>query len=112
MRSARTVGQPLLLIPALVLALVPGCAFRGPGQDSSAPRDCETRSAFYRDADGDTYGDTLNVVVGCSAEDGYVERGGDCDDARAEVSTICWSADTGPADTGPADTAAPPVGPC
>jgi hypothetical protein len=51
--------------------------------------DCDTRIdegvtsvVFYRDADGDGYGDgSSGLVIGCSPTTGYVRRGGDCDDA-------------------------------
>lgn len=110
MRAARPLGQfPLLF--SVVVSLAPGCSFSGLGEDSSAPRDCETRSVSYRDADGDGYGDSLEVVVGCSVEEGYAEKGGDCDDTRPEMATICWSTDTGPRDTGPTDTGPTDTGP-
>lgn len=38
--------------------------------------------AYFRDADGDGYGTSVDsVVVGCTPVAGYVRRGGDCDDA-------------------------------
>ncbi len=35
---------------------------------------------WYGDGDGDGYGDSDDVVSACTAPDGYVEYGGDCDD--------------------------------
>jgi hypothetical protein len=40
---------------------------------------------FYRDADGDGYGDSNVTLVACVPPAGWVVRGGDCDDARALV---------------------------
>ena len=64
----------------------PGSAESCDGRDN----DCDGRTdeavtnvAFYRDADGDGWGTTAAVEVGCVAPSGYVRRGGDCDDASA-----------------------------
>jgi subtilisin family serine protease len=50
-------------------------------------------SRFYRDSDGDGYGDPLSFVDACSAPSGYVSNGLDCDDTRQDVhpdlSEIC-----------------------
>lgn len=82
--------------PLLLVALLPACAEvvvefpalpgeGGPGVDTAAdtagPDDsaCETR--FWRDADGDGYGDEEDEVLGCEAPVGYAAAAGDCDDA-------------------------------
>ncbi len=39
---------------------------------------------FYPDDDDDGYGDSLRPTRACEAPDGYVERGGDCDDRRPD----------------------------
>lgn len=41
--------------------------------------------AFFRDSDGDGFGDDGATVEGCVAPQGYVDRGGDCDDAQASA---------------------------
>jgi hypothetical protein len=50
-------------------------------------------SKFYRDSDGDGYGNPLSSVDACSAPSGYVSNGLDCDDTRQDVhpdlSEIC-----------------------
>ena len=40
-------------------------------------------AAFYTDADGDGYGDDATEVLDCTAPEGMVELGGDCDDTNA-----------------------------
>jgi hypothetical protein len=40
----------------------------------------------YRDVDADTYGDAAAALLSCEVPPGYVERDGDCDDLRADVS--------------------------
>jgi len=42
-------------------------------------------SKFYRDSDGDGYGNPLSSVDACSAPSGYVSNGLDCDDTRQDV---------------------------
>ncbi len=40
-------------------------------------------ATFYRDADGDGFGDTGQSIVACVAPPGYAVTGGDCDDSDA-----------------------------
>ncbi len=40
---------------------------------------------WYRDADGDGYGDDDSVENHCEAPEGRIDRGDDCDDTRSEV---------------------------
>ena len=42
-------------------------------------------TSFYRDVDGDGYGDSLISESACSAPDGFVTDATDCDDRRADV---------------------------
>ena len=68
-------------------------ASSGPGSAESCDgrdNDCDgridegaTEVAFYRDADGDGFGESGDVRVACTAPSGYVRRGGDCDDTSA-----------------------------
>ncbi len=50
-----------------------------PGGDSAADTACA--EVYFRDADGDGWGATLDTVSGCEPPTGYVAVGGDCDDA-------------------------------
>ncbi len=60
----------------------------------SVDNDCDgavdegATSAFYRDADGDSYGDLSASVVGCTAATGYVSVAGDCNDANAAINPL------------------------
>ena len=47
--------------------------------------DEEIVGIWYRDLDGDGYGNSDNMLEGC-VDEGYVELGGDCDDNNAGVS--------------------------
>jgi len=42
-----------------------------------------TQIVFYRDADGDGFGNSASVHPACIAPTGYSRRGGDCDDASS-----------------------------
>ncbi|HND29046.1 MAG TPA: putative metal-binding motif-containing protein, partial [Myxococcota bacterium] len=54
-------------------------------------------STWYRDADGDGYGDSARSVLQCDAPSSYISQGGDCDDAAAAVnpgaSEVCNTLD-------------------
>jgi hypothetical protein len=40
---------------------------------------------YYRDADGDGYGDNNSTIQSCSPKAGYVRIGGDCNDKNAKI---------------------------
>ncbi|UCD34906.1 MAG: multicopper oxidase family protein [Nitrospiraceae bacterium] len=42
-------------------------------------------NTYYRDADGDGFGDSLDTIQACSPPQGYVTDNTDCDDAEPEV---------------------------
>jgi hypothetical protein len=67
-----------------------------PGADEycGEDRDCDGETSesnsvdapdWYRDADGDGWGDSTHVLPSCVAINGYVGVGGDCDDNRDEL---------------------------
>jgi len=89
-------GLPLVA----AFAALSACSLSGLKPEDAAPRDCETRTVYYRDADGDGFGNELEVAFACSAEAGWVEAAGDCDDADPARASDC-STDTG--DTGDTD---------
>ena len=53
--------------------------------DDDGSLDSTTRSVWYRDVDGDTYGDAGSSVEACDAPRFYVADGSDCDDAALTV---------------------------
>ena len=42
-------------------------------------------STYYRDTDGDGYGDDDDTIISCQALPGYATRGGDCDDGDPTI---------------------------
>lgn len=79
------------------------------GQDDEG-----VQTTYYRDADGDTWGDDLVTVGACSLPGGYVGRAGDCNDSPTVGATrypgapeVCNGADD--SCNGQADVPAPPV---
>jgi hypothetical protein len=58
---------------------------------------------YYRDADGDGYGDPANSATACQVPAGYVANSGDCDDANANIypsaSELCDGVDNDCDDT-------------
>jgi hypothetical protein len=66
--------------------------------DEGEDHDHETGATpFFRDGDGDGFGDPAASVEACAAPAGYVADGSDCDDARAGVhpgaAEVCDGAD-------------------
>lgn len=50
---------------------------------------CLTESIFYRDADGDGYGDASDSIKATSTPQGYVSNSADCDDTVASCNIDC-----------------------
>jgi len=46
---------------------------------------CASSSAFYRDDDGDGYGNDASSLTACHAPPGYVAMAGDCNDSRNDL---------------------------
>ncbi len=58
------------------------------------PRDCETRTLYYADDDGDGLGDPDHVVLACEQPDNAVDNADDCDDEDASEGEVCDTGDT------------------
>jgi len=80
------------LLPLLLLV---GCAAVADLYNADGDRECDPRSIFYEDVDGDGAGNPASVYVGCAVPAGYVATGEDCDDLEPDFSTECGSADSG-----------------
>jgi len=69
----------------------------GQDNDCDGTTDEGVLLTFFRDADGDGYGDPLVTTVGCTAPLGFVGVGGDCDDTKNVVhpgaSEVCDGVD-------------------
>lgn len=77
---------------------VEDCAPEDPQSYPDAPEVCDgvdnncdgsvdenVGTPWYRDADGDGYGDPSSTVIACSAPEGYVENGEDCADGDGAI---------------------------
>ena len=53
--------------------------------DCDGEVDEDVTSVYYRDADGDGFGDPETIEEACEAPNGYVPNGNDCDDASADA---------------------------
>lgn len=66
-----------------------GCAALEPKHTGEPDRDTSTcavpERVWFRDHDGDGYGDPAVPATGCEAPEGYVVDNTDCDDAQASV---------------------------
>ncbi|MFH2010941.1 MAG: hypothetical protein ABI333_30355 [bacterium] len=91
-------GCPYIVVGSLLLLAV-GCQGAEPaiprrdlkvlerarsveGQQSTAAGDCAQKRRFYRDADGDGFGDPKKSVTGCRAPEGFVNNRDDCYDGN------------------------------
>jgi hypothetical protein len=68
-------------------AIHPGASetCNGKDDDCDATTDEGVTTTFYRDADGDTYGDPASTTQACKVPAGYATRAGDCDDTAAAI---------------------------
>jgi len=48
------------------------------------------RNTYYRDADGDGYGNGSSTTTACSTPSGYASRAGDCYDGNASANVTCY----------------------
>jgi len=71
----------LILIALSVVFLALGC-------DVTVDEDTDAADytiAYYRDADGDLYGDATSFVKALTQPDGYINNSLDCDDTDAAI---------------------------
>ncbi len=80
---------------ALLLVMFTGCDLVPDIYTPDGARECDPRSAWYQDVDGDGAGNARSVYVGCAAPAGYVADATDCDDTDPDVTTDCGSGDSG-----------------
>jgi hypothetical protein len=68
-------------------AVNPGATEACDGIDNDCDSDVDegVQTTFYRDADGDGYGDSSDSQDACSAPSGYVTNSTDCDDSDSAV---------------------------
>ena len=70
----------------LLLSLFACRSKDAPVIDTSEPEgECTDPSTWWPDADGDGFGAVAEGTTACEAPSGYVDQGGDCDDAEAAV---------------------------
>ena len=70
------------LASAVVVSAAPGCATEAP---KAEPTEC-TPTTWYRDVDGDGFGDPAGAYEACEAPAGHVADATDCDDLESLVS--------------------------
>ena len=73
----------ILLMMVFLCCLLVGCNESSSGSGKTKSADVET--TWYRDADGDGYGDPSATLAQQSQPDGYVAAAGDCADYDAEM---------------------------
>jgi fibronectin type 3 domain-containing protein len=73
----------ILLMMVFLCCLLVGCNESSSSSDKTKSADVET--TWYRDADGDGYGDPSATLAQQSQPDGYVAAAGDCADYDAEM---------------------------
>ncbi len=72
------------LVPRLDREIIEKARAGGEGREAGGT-DCADKRTFYRDADGDGYGDPKKPVQGCEAPPGFVANRDDCYDHNRRV---------------------------
>ncbi len=63
----------------------PGSSTGDPVVNTTGQPSCEVPTTVYRDADDDGFGDDAESMLTCVVPTGWVEQGGDCDDADPQA---------------------------
>lgn len=81
-----------------VLMLLSGCELIAQlTEELPAPRNCEERSSWYPDEDGDGLGEPTEVYVGCQAPTGWVDNADDTPADSGQVGDSGQGGDSGSA---------------
>ncbi len=89
----------MTFLSILTLLATPGCI----ELPEVVERNCETRSAFYPDEDGDGVGEPTAVFIGCEAPQGWVATAAST--TPPDTGATLPTGDTGTGPTGTGDTA-------
>ncbi len=71
----------------IIASIYPGATEQCNGLDDNCNGniDEDVRMTYYRDSDGDTYGNAADSILSCTQPNGFVSRAGDCNDSDPNV---------------------------
>ena len=80
-------GCTEMCVPGVPVACTPDSAC-DEAMDACVASTCALRTPFYRDADGDGFGDAATGAYECTAPTGFTASAGDCDDTDARANPL------------------------